>query len=107
MVSSSQKRFFLQISEGDGADKLAMEQMHKEKVALEETVNGLNEALKSLNISHEYAISQHEESWKEKMKAENEKVKKLENELKKVHCSCVYAEEENKKVCDSYCTFLL
>ncbi|VDK74739.1 unnamed protein product [Litomosoides sigmodontis] len=86
------------ISEGSGADKLAMEQMHMEKVALEETVNRLSEALKTLNISHQCAISQPEGSWKEEIEAKNEKMKELENELKKMHCSCVYAEEENKKL---------
>ncbi|VBB30834.1 unnamed protein product [Acanthocheilonema viteae] len=86
------------ISEGEGVDKLAVEHMHKEKMALEETVNGLNEALKSLNVSHEYAISQHEESWKEKIEVEKEKVRKLENELKKLHCNCISAREENKKL---------
>uniref|UniRef100_A0A0R3RRL6 C2H2-type domain-containing protein n=1 Tax=Elaeophora elaphi TaxID=1147741 RepID=A0A0R3RRL6_9BILA len=86
------------ISEGNGADKLAMEQMQKEKMALEETVNGLDEVLKSLNISHENALSQHEESWKEKVEIEKKKVKKLENELKELRCNCISAEEKNKKL---------
>ncbi|CAG9538447.1 unnamed protein product [Cercopithifilaria johnstoni] len=86
------------ISEGEGADKLAMEQMHKEKMTLEETVIGLNEALKSLNISHEYAISQREESWKDKIEVEKEKMKKLESKLKELQCNSISAGEENKKL---------
>ncbi|EJW76726.1 hypothetical protein WUBG_12365, partial [Wuchereria bancrofti] len=86
------------ISEGSGVENLAMEQMHKEKMALEETVNGLNETLKSLNTSHENAISQHEESWKKSIEAEKEKVKKLENELSNLHCNYISAEEKNKKL---------
>lgn len=99
--------FFLQISEGEGAENLAVEQMHKEKMVLEETVNRLNEVLKSLNISHENTISQHDESWKEKIEVEKEKVKKLENELNKLHCNYISAVDENKKVCNFYIAFLL
>lgn len=84
-----------------------MEQLHKEKLTLEETVRGLSEALKSLNVSHEYAISQHEENWREKIGVEKNKVKKLENELKKLQCNYISAEEKNEKVCDFYCAFLL
>ncbi|VDN91485.1 unnamed protein product [Brugia pahangi] len=86
------------ISEGSGVENLAMKQMHKEKMALEETVNRLNETLKSLSTSHENAISQHEESWKKNIEAEKEKMKKLENELSNLHCNYISAEEKNKKL---------
>ncbi|OZC09789.1 FYVE zinc finger [Onchocerca flexuosa] len=85
------------ISEGNGAEDLAIEQMHKEKMALEDMVNELNEALKSLNIYYENAISKHEESWIEKIEAEEKKMKKLENELSKLHSNYVSAEEDNRK----------
>uniref|UniRef100_A0A8R1Y0P8 FYVE-type domain-containing protein n=1 Tax=Onchocerca volvulus TaxID=6282 RepID=A0A8R1Y0P8_ONCVO len=85
------------ISDGNGAEDLAIEQMHKEKLALEDMVNELNEALKSLNIYYENAISKHEESWIEKIEAEEKKMKKLENELSKLHSNYISAEEGNRK----------
>ncbi|EFO27166.2 hypothetical protein LOAG_01311 [Loa loa] len=97
--AKAKESFLMQkISEGNGAENLALEQMHKEKMALEERMDELNKALKSLNISHKNTISQHEERWKEKVEAEKEKVKKLENELSSLRCNYISAEKENKKL---------
>ncbi|MCP9264811.1 Early endosome antigen 1 [Dirofilaria immitis] len=79
-----------EISEGGGAENLAIEQIIKEKKALEETVNELNEILKSLNISHENAISKHEESWKKKVDDEKKKLAAMLKEKTKT------AEEMNE-----------